>query len=292
MHGKRVILPAVLVTLGFVMGACGNTPTTSPTSSLSQQTADDIATQAAGSLSGGSGGLMLELGAGAGSVPANASIRIHPGDPVSRTRNVLVDAGHVRTRPGEPSSISSASAESTWTVGQITYTATRTFYDAGGNQLAAYGPDATRLHLTLTADGSITTPQWTATIGRAGALDVTGIQTADDTLQFDGASNDTLQSHFTSYDGARQIYLYALGGRTLDAVRLLKDHSANPYPLSGKATWAWDVDRLRSDNKNDVAVHLTALVVVTFNGTANPDVVVDGTFHYKVNLNSGAITRV
>src|SRR5215470_8383337 len=81
MQGKRLILPAVLVALGFGLGACGSTPT-SP-NSLSQQAADDIAVQAAGSLTGPSGGLMLELGAGAGSVPSNGSVLGIPGGPGS-----------------------------------------------------------------------------------------------------------------------------------------------------------------------------------------------------------------
>ena len=293
MQGRRLILPAILVILGFGLGACSTAPTTP--SALSQQAADDIAMQAAGSLTGASGGLMLELDASAGSVPQNGALRLRPGDPrVGFDRRAYTNgAAAFRLRPGDPNAAAiAASAETTFSAGAITYTVTRTFYDADGNPLSDYGPSATRLRLTARATGSISTQQWSASVGRKGILDVTGIQAGEDTLQFDGAGNDTLQCHFMSYDGNRERYLYALGGRSLEAVRLLKNRDLNPYPLSGKARWAWAVDRLRSNNREDVEMHYTALVVVTFNGTADPEIVVDGTYHYHVNLNSGAITRV
>lgn len=290
MQGRRLILPVVVVALGFGLGACSQAPTTP--SSLSQQTADDIAIQAAGSLTAGSGGLMLELNAGAGSVPQNSGIRLRPGDPgIGTRRRITLDGEGLA--PREPALHATVSAaETTFSMGAITYTVTRTFYDADGNPLSGYGPSATKLRITATANGSISTAQWDASVGRAGILDVTGIESAEDTLQFDGAGNDTVQCHFLSYDGTRERYFYALGGRSLEAVRLLKDRNANPYPLSGKARWAWAVDRLRSNNREDVEVHLTALVVVTFNGTANPEITVDGTYHYHVNLDTGAVTRV
>jgi len=292
MQGKRLILPAVLIIVGFGLGACSTAPTTP--SALSQQAADDIALQAAGSLTGASGGLMLELDASAGSVPQNGALRLRPGDPTLGYRGVYTNgAAAFRLRPGDPNTATtSAAAETTFSAGAITYTVTRTFYDADGNPLSDYGPSATRLRLTARATGSISTAQWSASVGRAGILDVTGIQSAEDTLQFDGAGNDTVQCHFLSYDGSRERYFYALGGRSLEAVRLLKNRDVNPYPLSGKARWAWAVDRLRSNNREDVEMHFTALVVVTFNGTADPEIVVDGTYHYRVNLSSGAITRV
>jgi hypothetical protein len=292
MQGRRLILPVWLVAMGLGLGACSNAPTTP--NAMTQQAADDIAVQAAGSLTASSGGLMLELDAGAGSVPTNGALRLHPGDPVVRTRRELIrNDTSFRLSPGGPTlHTSAASAETTFSVGSITYTVTRTFYDSGGNELPNYGSTATKLRITATANGSISTAYWDASVGRAGILDVTGIESSSDTLQFDGAGNDTLQCHFLSMDGTHERYFYALGGRSLEAVRALKDRNLNPYPLSGKARWAWAVDRLRSNNREDVEVHLTALVVVTFNGTANPEIVVDGTYHYHVNLNTGAITRV
>lgn len=291
MQGRRLILPVLAVAMGFGLGACSSAPTTP--NSLSQQSADDIAVQAAGSLTASSGGLMLELSAGQGSVPSNGALRLHPGDPASRVKRILTNDTIFRLTPGDPAlRTTSSSAETTFTMGSVTYTVTRTFYDSGGNELPNYGSTATKLRITATANGSISTAYWDASIGRAGILDVTGIESSSDTLEFDGAGNDTLQCHFQSYDGSHERYFFALGGRSLEMVRLLKDSNTNPYPLSGKARWAWAVDRLRSNNREDVEVHLTALVVVTFNGTANPEIVVDGTYHYHVNLNTGAITRV
>ena len=270
MRSGRFVLPVGMVLVALGLGACGNSPT-SPTM-LSLQAADDIAVQSAASLSGNSGGLMVELDAGAGSVPSNsAPWRLGPGEPVGNFRAV--------------------SAETTFTVGAVTFTVTRAFFDAEGTELPSYGPTATRLRITTRATGSIDTPHWDASIGRASILDVTGIEAARDTLQFDGAGNDTAQAHFTSFDGAHERWFYALGSRSLDAVRLLKDRNANPWPLSGTARWDWAADRLRSNNREDVEVHVMASVVITFNGTANPDIVINGSYRYHVNLATGEVTR-
>jgi len=268
MRGRHFILPALVVVLGFGLGACGSSPTTPTT--FSQQSADDVAVLAAATLTGSSGGLLLELEAGSGSVPSTAALRL---------------------RPGEPAPYASATSETTFSVGSVEYTVSRTFYDADGNTLSGYGPEATHLRITCRAQGSVSAPQREASIARFGVHDVTGIEAGRDTLQFDGAGNDTIQCHFTSFDGMRERYFYALGARSLDAVRLLKDRDVNPYPLSGKARWAWEADRLRSNERTDVETHFSALVEVTFNGTANPEIVVNGSYHYHVNLDTGAVTR-
>lgn len=269
MRSGRFVLPMGMVLLAFGLGACGDSPT-SPTM-LSQQAADDIAVQSAAALTGSSGGLMVELDAGAGSIPASAPWRLNPGEPVGNFR--------------------SAAAETTITVGAITFTVTRAFYDDDDNELPSYGPTATRLRITTRATGSIDTPHWDASIGRASILDITGIEAVRDTLQFDGAGNDTAQAHFTSFDGLRERHFYALASRSLDRVRLLKDRDANPWPLSGTARWDWSADRLRSSDREDVELHVEATVIITFNGTANPDIVVNGTYRYRVNLATGAVTR-
>ena len=61
--------------------------------------------------------------------------------------------------------------------------------------------------------------------------------------------------------------------------------------VSGTATWVMHVDRLRSGDRGDISSTFDAVVVVTFNGTRNPDVTVNGSFHYTIDLATGAVTR-
>ncbi len=49
---------------------------------------------------------------------------------------------------------------------------------------------------------------------------------------------------------------------------------------------------LRSNDRADVEAHLNATVVVTFNGTSQPEIVVNGVWHYRWNPGTGIVTRV
>ena len=74
-------------------------------------------------------------------------------------------------------------------------------------------------------------------------------------------------------------------------VRTLKPVTSSSYPLSGTMIWTVSADRLRSNSRVDVEAHLTGIVVVTFNGTRYPDVTVNGTYHYRFDLKTGAVQR-
>ena len=50
-------------------------------------------------------------------------------------------------------------------------------------------------------------------------------------------------------------------------------------------------DRLRSTSRADVEVHIDATVVVTFNGTSQPEIVVNGTWRYRWNMVTGVVIR-
>lgn len=75
-------------------------------------------------------------------------------------------------------------------------------------------------------------------------------------------------------------------------MRALKDRSVDPCPLSGTATFTVDAVRYRTNARVDVDASLSGTVVVTFNGTADPEVTVDGTYHYRLNLLTGIVTRM
>jgi len=263
---------AALAALALAAAGCGSDSPTAPASGLTQATADDVAVQVAQTMAAGNGGTMTEMYAMAGAVPSAAP------------------TGGIGLRGAFGTA--SALSETTFTVGNVTYTFTRAFYDADGVELPEYGPAAVRLRVTSRAGGGIVTPQFEATLGHAGLTDVTGIAPLADTLEFDGAGDDTVQTRFTSLDGLRTRYFYWLAHLAYADVRLLKDRDSNPWPLSGTATWALRAERLRSGSRADVEATFDALVVVTFNGTQYPEVAVNGTYRYRMNLNTGQVARI
>jgi hypothetical protein len=175
----------------------------------------------------------------------------------------------------------------------ITYEASRTFYDASDNALPGWDPLAVRLRWTSRAYGTYRGPRDTASVGHDAVLDVRGIQAGVDTLTFDGQCRDTLQNTFRSLDGTRMRYFLWVSSTAVNAVKTLKSTlGTGAPPLSGTAVYVVSADRLRSNNVTDVEAHFDATVVVTFNGTVLPEIVVNGTYHYRWNLLTGTVTRV
>ena len=182
-------------------------------------------------------------------------------------------------------------ADTTFTRGSFTITLSRTFYDAGGNQLQQWDPSAVRAVIGSWVRGTVTSPRYQATVGRTGTLDVNGLAAALDTLTFDGTATDTTDARYTSLDGTRTADVHVLATRTLAAVKVLKNRTANPWPLSGTATWNVAVDKYASGPQGGIEAHYTAVVVVTFNATELVDVAVNGRYHYRLDLQTGDVVR-
>lgn len=259
-EARGLALAALLLATAGLAVSCSKTPTNP--SVTAQQTADDVATQVGVSASNDNGGMMTEFDGLVNSVPQSPMTRL--------THTVATDT--------------------TFTNGNLTFNISRVFY-AGANALAGWDTSATSVVGTAWVHGTVTATRLTATVGRGGSLTVNGIHYGVDTLVIDGAGHDTTTAHVVSLDGLRSADLHILANRTLASVRLLKNRTSNPWPLSGTATWALSVDKLVSGSNGQVQSHFEASAVVTFNGTQNPTVVVNGNYHYTLDLSSGVIAR-
>jgi hypothetical protein len=68
---------------------------------------------------------------------------------------------------------------------------------------------------------------------------------------------------------------------------------AQNYPASGNGTWDLDVNRqIEGAGGGSISEHFTAHVVVTFNGTHLVPLVVNGTHHFLLDLDTGLVTQV
>jgi len=253
-------LSCLLTTL-ILAGGCGDDSSTNPLPG-EREAADDLAVQAAAAAATATGGFGFEMEATSAAFRTNLAQGTAP----------------------------AAAADTTITIGNLTFTFQSTFYDAQGDPLPGHSPLAFRLEVATRATGSISTLRYAASLGRTAGHEVHGIHVLADTLEYDGTAQDTTQCEFHSLTGDHQRYFYARGTRTVQDVRLLKDRSVNPWPLSGRVTWVLVTDRLRSNNRLDVEFQIDGVAALTFDGTETPELVVNGTFRYRVNLTTGELS--
>lgn len=272
----RTLIPLLAsLVLAVTASGCGKraapsapAPGPSPGSTtMSQQAADDIASQFALTLSR-QGGIPL-TGLGSTSLTAMANGQVSP------------------TRLGR-SNVMRAEDE-----GSLSWSLTLTFYDAAGNVQLIYDPATTaRVVVHAKVHGTLTTAERRALVGIERNLDVTGLLPMETTIEIDGAALDTVDCSFTSTDGVRARQYHLLANGALTDVRQLKDESVNPYPLSGTARWAVTADASVTDENGTQEAHYEATVLITFNGTQYPTIEVSGGFRYRMNLETGAIERI
>lgn len=263
MRRRSTARAAAILFLLALNAGCGNKVVV-PIGGFDQQAADEIAIQAATSLTVVGGDVELAM----------------------TTAPLAPQAGAREARPAR------ALWDTTIVAGGITYEASRTFYDGAGGELAGYGPLAVRMRWISRAYGTYEGPRDTASVGHDALLDFTGIEVAQDTVTIDGVGRDTLENRFRSLDGLRVRYFYWESSTTVGAVRQLKNPApGSEWPLSGTVTYVVSADRLRSNSRADVEAHLDATVVVTFNGTSQPEILVNGAWRYRWNMVTGAITR-
>ena len=256
----RWTLVAALFAGAVTAGGCGKSSSpTRPASPLDQDGADDLAIQTTGA--GGVTSLDMTFGR-------------------------LSMLGSPQLRPG--AGPSAATYDTTFTLLGVTISASAHFYDSQNRLLDHYGPTAVRLEWESRIVGDREWPRDTASIGHHGTLSFQGIGLLDTTITLNGTALDTLSNHFRSYDGTRTRLFYWNSSLATSNVVVRR---AASWPLSGTLTFTVHADRLRSNNRTDVEAHLEGTVVVTFNGTSEPTVVVNGTWHYRWNMFTNEIVR-
>jgi hypothetical protein len=254
----------VLLALALCAGGCGSS-TTKPagftTTDLTQSEANDIALQACFALDyvgmdvDGAGGMLSS------SVVASRPL-VHTVKPLR------------------------AAWDTTIVFGGLQAEVSANLYDAEGNALAEFGPTATRLNWRSHIWGTVASLRDTAGVQHHSDYDFTGLQETDSLVVVNGACTDTLLNTFHSLDSLLTRHAY---WRSSLAVANAAVRKANGQPVSGTITFTVRADVLNSTTETDVIKHLSATVVVTFNGTAQPDMVVNGTYHYKWVMDGGTV---
>lgn len=260
--GRVARLGACIAVLAL-SGGCSSKLMTPEDSEMDQASADDFAVQAIAALAVVSD----DLQGAARSTPPEAPMSAH-------------------VRPAR------AMWDTTFTgANGLSYSASRTLYDAADVEQPSWNPQVRRVNWTSTASGTAAGPQDTATVSHEAVLDLRGVEAGQDTLRFDGGCIDTLFIRFRSLDGTRTRYFLWTSVVDIASVRFLKSTVQTGRPISGRVTFAILADRLRSYVRTDVETRIETSVAFVFNDDGTADMTVNRTFSYRWNLQTGVITR-
>ena len=265
-HGAAAVIALGLVTV--LAAGCGKgTSSTNPSNPMTQDAADDIALNTVVALNTAGGDVE-----GASS-SAGASV---------------VQAGDAHARAAR---MSATQFDTTFVRDSVTFHVTRTWLGVLGDTLSGPGPSASRLLWTSDASGHWTGERNTAQVGHHGGLTVSGTRpllALADTVVFNGAAFDTLDNRFRSLDSLRTRHFHWESSLALVQVQWPKGGS---YPASGTVTINASADRYVTNSNVTKDGHWNATIIIIFNGTDTPDLVVNGTWHYHWNLTTNIVTR-
>jgi hypothetical protein len=261
---------AVLALLvgALVTGGCSSDSPTSPTANFTQQDADDAAVQATIALA--NLGSVIEGAAGA---DGGAS----PGSPLALTSR----------QPGL-----GVQSDTTWSHGSLVFELSRRWFSLTGTEQDL--PDATTdsVHVTSRIAGTDSTDRYVVTIGHAGSSSLGGLNPLRDEVWLNVAQSDTLVSRFAALYRPVTRHFEGRTITTASDVRWLKPTSPEPtYPGSGTLVMTLAAIAYRDGARLDVEKSWNATIVITFNGTRYPDVVINGSWQYVWDMESGTIVR-
>ncbi len=181
--------------------------------------------------------------------------------------------------------------DTTFTLGGLTFTLSRQYYDLFGDPQNDITGTTDSVYASSRVHGSGATGNFEATYGQSGWIGIGGLNPMKDVLHIAGQTSDTLTTHFTALYSDVERFCESRATTTLSGVAWSKPESGPTYPSTGTATVALAFTRFTDGSHGTVEKSVNATIVITFNGTATPHVVVNGTWHYEWNLDTGSLVR-
>lgn len=251
-----------LAVLGLLVLAAGCSDDSTSPATLTQEEADDLATQVAASLATENGGTLAVLPVVA--AEGTSALKVVP-DPLEHETQI----------------------------GSITYRYSVRYFNAAGDTMAGFDPLQTvRLQTKLRAEGEVSTLRYQAQVRHRSQLEVHGVNAAADTLAFNGSCGDTCRSTFTALMTQYERHFRLESQGTLENVRYLKPVDAGELPNEGVMTWQMTASRYRDAGQTQLEAQVRATVTVRFTGGETAEVDVEGGWRYEFNLRTGAIVRI
>ena len=176
------------------------------------------------------------------------------------------------------------------TRGTQTYTTSYALFDANGTTQSAYDRSTTASINFIVADTGETSfsannNTFTDTTYRLHNRTVSTLL-GDTVHTWNGSGTGSV--HSTRTGQISKVYTFA-SVDTVSGVKFRQPRDINPYPLSGTLVKDYTVTRTRQ--ASDTTTHTTTRqVLVTFNGTANVPMIINGTA-YSLNLDTHKVTK-
>ncbi len=154
----------------------------------------------------------------------------------------------------------------------ITYTRTIIYNDAAGNPQNEYIEGETAsIEYEISVEGEKGRTGWSATIKRHRIMVVTGLLDEDGDVTWNGTGSGTVTRSRHFDDGTERTYNVVSNSQVLDVV-VPYPREEDSWPLSGTITRNLTITRTSNGSEETV----TKQVMITFNGTSEVTVEVDG----------------
>lgn len=167
--------------------------------------------------------------------------------------------------------------------GVLSYSYEVTCTDATGTSEDACSDDTDSASVSVTWMGRLSSSRYETSVERVGAWQLTGLQSND--VQISGQASFTVESDFTAmYRPVQRSYDLNVNA---DYENLVYDRAADD--LSGSVLYTIDARRVASRQRSDAEANYTMDAVLTFDGTNQAQLTLDGDYNYRLDLSSGEV---
>lgn len=260
---KRIsfITFGALLSVGVVTAGCSSSNNSKPTSDEYDDTAQAIGSTTATSNGGSSGG----------------------GDVASMADSVQLALG---VTPAGLSLAGSGSGQFNGSKLGVNYSYTLTCTTGGATAPCGVTTDSATAQVDWS--GNLNTDAVTASVTRDGKWTLSGLQTS--TVSFSGDSSFTFDATLKSIfrPGVTTTYNFDTSAH-YDAIMVDK---SSHHVISGSATFDVNAKHMVTGSTNNVDASFSVSADLTFNSDGTASLVLDGTQHYTIHLDTGVVVKV
>lgn len=157
-----------------------------------------------------------------------------------------------------------------------------TFYDAGASEMGTYDPlETARVEIEAEFQGEVSRERWSAEVHRRWNGELTGLEGQETERTWNGTGEAQVARSHHLDDDAEHTYEME-SASTIEDVVLGVPRSEHPWPLAGTITRQVHVE-VQGGPAGDRSTERT--VVITFDGTRHPEMVVNGE-PYEIDLDA------
>lgn len=189
-------------------------------------------------------------------------------------------------------SLGKIASDTSFTKNGFTINFYRKFFNATGDSTNAYVRGETiGMFTKRSITGSRTNTNLYMERTQSHRMHITGLDTLSTAVTLNGTDQKYMLHEMNSVMGKSGTHTFTMNGSGTIENLVINKNDGNRYPESGVKTMNMTVDKIMSKNNKTKSKTSTMEITITFNGTANPDLTVNKTKTYTVNLSSGHVVK-